>query len=63
MNAQRLRIAKVIHHGIDPSRFPVRPGGDYLVFLGRMTPDKGAHRATALAREADVPLLIARQAA
>ena len=57
--AQRLRIAKVIHHGIDPSRFPVGPGGDYLVFLGRMTPDKGAHRAAALAREADVPLFIA----
>ena len=56
--ANGLHVAKVIHHGIDPSRFPIGPGGDYLVFLGRMTPDKGAHRAAALAREADVPLFI-----
>ena len=56
--ASGLHVAQVIHHGIDPSRFPVGPGGDYLVFLGRMTPDKGAHRAAALAREADVPLFI-----
>ncbi len=57
--ARGLRIAKVIHHGIDSSRFPVGAGGDYVVFLGRMTPDKGAHRAAALARRADVPLFIA----
>jgi glycosyltransferase involved in cell wall biosynthesis len=53
-----LHVAQVIHHGIDPSRFPMGAGGDYLVFLGRMTPEKGAHRAAALAREADVPLFI-----
>jgi glycosyltransferase involved in cell wall biosynthesis len=54
-----LPIAKVIHHGIDPSRFRFGGGGDYLVFLGRMTPDKGAHRAAALAQQAGVRLLIA----
>ena len=54
-----LPIEQVIHHGIDPDRFPVGSGGDYFVFLGRMTPDKGAHRAAALARAAGVRLLIA----
>ena len=44
--ANGLHVAKVVHHGIDPSRFPIGPGGDYLVFLGRMTPDKGAHRGS-----------------
>src|SRR4029077_14252914 len=32
---------------------------DYLLFLGRMSPDKGAHRAIAVAIEAGVPLKIA----
>ena len=32
----------VVHHGIDTGAFPVRAGrGDYLLFLGRMTPGKG----------------------
>ena len=41
--------------------FPFRrkPGGDYLVFLGRMSPDKGAHRALAVALEMELPLKIA----
>ena len=36
-----------------PLDVPVPPqaGGDYLVFLGRMSPDKGAHRALAVALE------------
>lgn len=33
--------------------------GDYLLFLGRMNPDKGAHRAIAIARDAGLPLKIA----
>jgi glycosyltransferase involved in cell wall biosynthesis len=57
--AGRLCIEQVIQHGVDLERFPTGPGGDYFVFLGRMTPDKGAHRAAALAREAGVRLLIA----
>jgi glycosyltransferase involved in cell wall biosynthesis len=32
---------------------------DYLVFLGRMSPEKGAHRAVAVALEAGAPLKIA----
>src|SRR5436190_1669876 len=33
--------------------------GDYLLFLGRLSPDKGAGRAIEAARKADVPLLLA----
>ena len=41
-------------------RFPAgRARGDYLLYLGRMTPEKGAHRAVAVAMEAGVPLKLA----
>ena len=33
--------------------------GDYLLWIGRMTPEKGAHRAIAAARAVDVPLVLA----
>jgi glycosyltransferase involved in cell wall biosynthesis len=33
--------------------------GDYLMFLGRMSADKGAHRAVAVATEAGLPLKLA----
>ena len=57
-------IARVIHHGLDASAFPFGDGGgdkdgDFLLFLGRMAPDKGAHRAVAVARRAGMRLLIA----
>lgn len=64
-NAQRraapdIPIAKVIHHGIDVSDFPVGNGaGGYCFFIGRMDPGKGAHRAARVARKAGMPLLIA----
>ncbi len=58
--AQGTRIAAVIHHGVDPDRFPVGDGdGGYALFLGRMSPDKGAHIAAKVAKEAGIPLLIA----
>jgi len=55
-----LTYAATIHHGIDVSRFTFRadPGG-YLLFLGRIHPDKGTHRAIEVARRAGLPLIIA----
>jgi glycosyltransferase involved in cell wall biosynthesis len=38
---------------------PSRRRGDYLLFVGRMTADKGAHRAIAVAREVGAPLKLA----
>src|SRR5581483_9222552 len=61
----RLPWVATCHNALDLSLYPFRPGDraarrrDYLVFLGRMSPDKGAHRAIAIARKADVPLKIA----
>ncbi|MBA3653750.1 MAG: glycosyltransferase family 4 protein [Actinobacteria bacterium] len=50
-------IGRVIHHGIDVADFPVGNGaGGYCLFLGRMSPDKGAHRAVMAAEKAGVPL-------
>jgi glycosyltransferase involved in cell wall biosynthesis len=47
-------------NALDLSVYPFRPQrGDYLLFLGRMSPDKGAHRAVAVAMEAGLPLKIA----
>ena len=38
---------------IDTDRFAFRETpDDYLLFLGRLSPDKGAHRAVAVAMEA-----------
>jgi glycosyltransferase involved in cell wall biosynthesis len=55
-----ISIAEVIHHGLDPRSFPVGEGrGGYLVFLGRMSPSKGPHRAIAVARAVGMPLVLA----
>ena len=44
-------VAAVIHHGIDLDIHKPGPGtGGYLLFTGRMSPDKGVHRAVRVAR-------------
>ena len=48
------------HNALDFSVYPMKPHRrDYLLFLGRLSPDKGAHRAVAVAMEAGLPLKIA----
>jgi glycosyltransferase involved in cell wall biosynthesis len=50
----------VIHNGIDADAFPFSDQrGDYLAFLGRMIPSKGAAKAVRVARELDMPLIMA----
>ncbi len=49
-----------VPNALDLSVYPYRhERGDYLLFLGRMSPDKGAHRAVTIALEAGLPLKIA----
>jgi glycosyltransferase involved in cell wall biosynthesis len=49
-----------IHHGIDIKSFRYHPvAGDYLCFLGRISPDKRPERAIEIARRAGIPLKIA----
>ena len=55
-----LTYAATIHHGIDVERFTVGNGaGGYLLFLGRIHPDKGTHHAIETARRSGLPLIIA----
>jgi len=54
------RWAATVHHGmpLDELR-PQVASGDYLAFLGRMSPEKRADRAIEVARRVDMPLRIA----
>jgi glycosyltransferase involved in cell wall biosynthesis len=57
--ARNVKIAAVIHHGIDVADIPVgRGAGGYACAVGRMTPAKGIREAILVAREAGVPLRI-----
>ena len=54
-----LPYAATIHHGIDIESFEIGPGGESLVFFGRIHPDKGTALAIEVAAEAGRPLVIA----
>ena len=47
-------------NALDLDAYPFHaPRGDYLLYLGRLSPDKGAHRAIEVARRAGVPIKLA----
>ncbi len=49
-----------IHHGLPMAEFTFQPiGGDYLLYLGRIHPDKGAAEAIMVARATGRKLIIA----
>jgi glycosyltransferase involved in cell wall biosynthesis len=55
-----LTYAATIYHGIDLAEFtPREEAGKYLLFFGRIHPDKGVAEAIDLARRADLPLVLA----
>jgi len=55
-----LRYGGVVYNGIDVARYPFRERKeDFLLFLGRANPDKGALRAVQAARASGLPLVIA----
>ncbi len=56
----RLAYAATIHHGIDIGEFALGAGdGGYLLFFGRIHPDKGTAAAMDVAERVGLPLLIA----
>lgn len=53
-----------VYHGVDTELFKFNPTpGEYFLYLGRVTEDKGAHLAIEAAKAAKVPLLIAGRSA
>ncbi len=55
-----LHYAATIHHGIDMAAFEAGRGPrDYLLFFGRIHPDKGTEEAIHVAARAGLPLMIA----
>jgi glycosyltransferase involved in cell wall biosynthesis len=57
---EKLDYAATIHHGIDVDSFgPVVEARDYLLFFGRIHPDKGTAAAIDVARRCGRPLVIA----
>jgi len=58
--APGLNYVATVYNGIDLSLYPLQEhGGDHLIFLGRIHPDKGVHLAIEVARRSGLPLLIA----
>ena len=55
-----LTVAGVVHHAVDPARFPFRSApDDYLLFLGRFVAGKGVLEAIDAARRSDMRLVLA----
>jgi glycosyltransferase involved in cell wall biosynthesis len=49
-----------VYHGLPLDLYPFRQKpGKYLAFLGRVSPEKGVHRAVEIARRLDLPLKVA----
>jgi glycosyltransferase involved in cell wall biosynthesis len=56
----RLNYTANVYHGIEMARFPLAGAkDDYVLFWGRIHPDKGAAEAVQLARRAGLRLIIA----
>jgi glycosyltransferase involved in cell wall biosynthesis len=58
-NNKDVKYAAIIHHGLPLAQFPP-PGEkeDYLVFVGRATPEKGSHTAVEVAKRANKRLIM-----
>jgi glycosyltransferase involved in cell wall biosynthesis len=55
-----LPYAGVVYNGVDLERYPFRETKeDFVLFLGRAAPEKGARRAVLAARAAGTPLVLA----
>ncbi|WP_462418704.1 glycosyltransferase [Kytococcus sp. Marseille-QA3725] len=53
---RRVVDASVVHNGVDGREWPAGPGGDALVWFGRLVPEKGPDVAIAMARRLGLPL-------
>lgn len=54
---RELKKVRVAYHGLDVNSFPFSPQcEDYLVWVGRICPEKGVHHAIYVAKKLDLPL-------
>ena len=61
-NADRdksLDYIRTIYHGINVENYKFHAGGKYLLFFGRIHPDKGTHEAIEIADKLNMELIIA----
>jgi glycosyltransferase involved in cell wall biosynthesis len=55
-----LNYLSTVYHGLNPEDFTFKKDKDsYLLYFGRIHPDKGAHAAIEIAQRAGVPLIMA----
>lgn len=59
LGAPDLHYVRTIYHGIETQHYAPGHKQGYLLFLGRISPEKGAHLAIEAAREAGLPLVMA----
>ena len=58
-----IKFVKTIYHGVDAKSLKFNPkGGDYFVWLGRFSPNKGIHIAIEIAKRFGLKLLIGGKA-
>ena len=58
-DAPNLRYVSTVHHGINPKLFPYSKDNDgYLLYIGRVVPEKGVHKAIRVAEMTNNKLLI-----
>ena len=54
-----LRYAGIVHNGIDLEAYPYQPDSDdFLVYIGRASPDKGPAEALEVAKRAQLPMVM-----
>ena len=59
-SSESLTLRSVIHHGIDLNQYQlIETKQQYLSFIGRIAPIKGAHTAIEVAKKTGIPLKIA----
>lgn len=58
----KLNYVSTVYHGIEETAFPFDPKPtDYLLFMGRLVPEKGLHSAISVARQLNIQLEIGTQ--
>lgn len=56
----RINYAETIYHGLPLNKYPFKPDHDgFLLFVGRFSPEKGAHYAIEIANYLNMPLILA----